>query len=143
MRDHRRRRHPVVALDDRLDAVGRQHLERGPLRGCRQGVSVLTHVERAVDRLGLPVIADRLRDREDVGLRKRAAERRSAVPAGAESDALARVVHVRRAIEVLLLEPRHVDQQFPGRRLAGEGREARRTGDGIRHVLLSPRSQLN
>ena len=31
-RDDRRRRHPAVALNDRLDAVARQHLERAVLR---------------------------------------------------------------------------------------------------------------
>ena len=50
-RDDRRRRDAVVALDDRLDAVGRQHFERRALGRRRQGVRVLAHEERAVDAL--------------------------------------------------------------------------------------------
>ena len=67
LRDDGRRRDAVVALDDRLDAVGGEHFERRALRRAGEGVRVLAHVERAVDLLLLPVFADRLRDGEDVG----------------------------------------------------------------------------
>ena len=50
-RDDRRRRHAVVALDDRLDVVGRQHLERGALGRPGQRVGVLAQVERTVGAL--------------------------------------------------------------------------------------------
>ena len=79
-RDDRRRRDAVVALDDRLDAVGRQHLERGALGRPGQRVRVLAHVERAVDALAAPVVADGLGDGQDVrlGERCRAAASRGA-----------------------------------------------------------------
>ena len=44
--------------------------------------------QRAVDRLALAVEADRLRDREDVGLVERGVERGAAMPGGPERDAL-------------------------------------------------------
>ena len=43
-RDHRRRRHAVVALNDGVDIVRRQDFERGPLRGIGNRVRVLAHV---------------------------------------------------------------------------------------------------
>src|SRR5262249_57342041 len=54
VRYHRRRRDAVIALDDRLDAVGHQHLQGGALGGARQRVRVLTHVERPVGALAAP-----------------------------------------------------------------------------------------
>ena len=47
VRDHRSRRHSVVALKDRLDALGRQHLERRPLGRARECVRVLAHEQAA------------------------------------------------------------------------------------------------
>ena len=99
--DDRRRREPAVALDDRVDAVAGQHFERDVLRQRRQGVRVLAHVERAVDRLAAAVVADRLRDRGDVRGGQAAVERRAAMAARAEFDPLARVVEIGRAIEKL------------------------------------------
>ena len=58
------------------------------------------------------VVADGLGHGEDVGLRERAEQRRAAVPAGAEADALCRIVEVRLAGEVLALEPGQVDQDL-------------------------------
>ena len=74
-RDDRRRRHSVVALDDGLHVVGRQHLERGALGGPGDRVGVLTHVERAVGALAPPVVADGLGDGQDMGLGERAMQR--------------------------------------------------------------------
>ena len=45
VRDDRRRSDPVVWLDDGLDAVGRQHLKRGILRGTGERMRVLAHVQ--------------------------------------------------------------------------------------------------
>ncbi len=116
----RRRREAVVALDPRLDAVGRQHLERRALRGAGQRVRVLAHEQRAVDALRAPVVADRLRDREDVRLGEGAGQRRAAVAAGAEGDPLRGIGEVGAAVVVRALERGEVDQQFTGCRLAGE-----------------------
>ncbi len=52
-RDDGRRRDAVVALDDGLDAVGRQHFEGGALGRRGQRVRVLAHVERAVGALAV------------------------------------------------------------------------------------------
>ena len=94
----------------------------GPSAGPgRQAVRVLAHVERAVDPLAPPVVADGLGDRQDVGLGERPLGGRPAVPARAEADELLGVVHVGPAIVVLALEPGRVDQEIAGRRLAGEG----------------------
>ena len=51
VRDDGRRRHAVVALEDRLDAFGRQNLERRPLGRAGEGVRVLAQKKRAVDRM--------------------------------------------------------------------------------------------
>ena len=124
VRDHRGRGHAVVALDDGLDPVGGQHLERGALGGPRYRVGVLAEEERPVDPLPAPVVADRLGGGEDVGLGERAAQGRAAVAAGAEADQLGLgLVHVGPARVVLALEPRGVDQQ----RRARAGRRAGRS----------------
>src|SRR6266516_16538 len=73
--DDGRRRDAGVPLNDGLDAVRRQHFEGGALGRFGQGVRVLSHVERAVDRLTAAVVADALRDRQNVGLGERAEER--------------------------------------------------------------------
>ena len=91
VRDDGRRRHAVVALEDRLDAFGRQHLERRPLRRAGEGVRVLAQEKRTVDRVRAAVVADRLGDRQDVRLGEGIVKRRAPVPAGAEGDALPRV----------------------------------------------------
>ena len=75
VRDDRRRRHAVVALDDGLDAVGREHFERGALGRTGQRVRVLAQAERAVDFLAAAVIADGLGDGQDMGLGERAVQR--------------------------------------------------------------------
>ena len=67
-RDDRRRRHAVVALNDGLDAIGRQDLQRGALGRTGQRVRVLAHVERAIRALAAPIVADRLGDGQDVRL---------------------------------------------------------------------------
>ena len=89
--------------------VGRQHLERRPLRRRRERVRVLAHEQRPVDALGLPVVADRLRDRQDVRLGERAAQRRAAMPAGAEAHALRRVGRIGPVGEIRLFQrPRSI-----------------------------------
>ena len=77
---------PSFSLNDGLDFVGGENLERGALRRSRQRVRVLAHVERAVDPLAATVLADRLRDGQDVRFGEGAAQRRAAMPAGSEDD---------------------------------------------------------
>src|SRR4029450_1174171 len=100
-RDDGGRRDAAIALDDGVDAVRRQHLEGGTLGGLGQGVGVLAHVERPLDAVAAPVVADGLRDRRDVGLGEGAVERRAPVSAGAEADELGRIARVRLPLVVL------------------------------------------
>ena len=109
-RDDRRRRDAAVALEDGLDTVRGQHFERGALRRLGQRVRVLAHVERTIDAVSAPVVADRLRDRRDVRLGERAVERRAAMPARAKAHELARVARVRLPFVVRLFQPRQIDQ---------------------------------
>ena len=120
-RDDRRRRDPVVPLNDGFDVVGGKHLQRGALGRAGQGMRVLAHEQRAVDAVRPPVVADRLGDGKDVRLGERAVARRAAMAAGAEADPRCRVVGIRPGLEILPLEPGRVDQHLLRRRLAGQG----------------------
>ena len=66
------------------------------------------------------VVADRLRDGEDVRLVERARERRAAVAAGAEAHALRGILQLGLALEIGALERGEVHQHLAGRGLAGE-----------------------
>ena len=129
-RDDGRWRDAIVALDDRLNPVSRQHLDGGALGWPGQGVRVLSHVERAVDPLGAAVVADGLGDGQDMGLGERAAKRGAPVPAGAEADQLVRVAQVGLAVVVLPFQPAHVHQHLLRSRLACQWRDS--------HGLFSP-----
>ncbi len=86
------RRHAVVLLNDRFDAIGGQHLQRGALCWSGECVRVLAHVQRAIRALFVPVVANGLRDGQDVRFGECAVERRTPMSAGAEADTLARVI---------------------------------------------------
>ena len=66
--DHRRRRIAVMRVDHHLDAVGREHFERARQRRLGQRVGVDPDEDRPVDAAALAVIAQRLADRQDMGL---------------------------------------------------------------------------
>ena len=51
-RNDRRGRHAVIGLDERLDAVGGEHFERGALGRGGQRMGVFAHVKRSVDAAG-------------------------------------------------------------------------------------------
>ena len=121
-RDDRSRRYTVVFLNDRFNAIRRQHFERGALGRRRNGMRILPHAERPVDGLPSTVIADCLCDRENVRFVKGAMERRPAVPARPEADQLVGVAHIGLLFEVLLFHARNIDQHFLGRRLACQWR---------------------
>ena len=104
----------------RLDAVGGEHFEGGALRRAGEGVRVLAHEERAVDALLAAVLADGLGDGEDVGLGEGAVDGAAAMAAGAEGDALRRIVRVRR-VAIGVEQRGHVHQHGGGGRLAGQG----------------------
>ena len=141
-RDDGRRRDTGIALDDGLDAIGRQPFERGALRRFGQRMCVFAHVERAVDSVSAPVVADRLCDRDDVRLGERAVERRAAMPARSEGHELARVVCVRLPLVVRLFQPLEIDED----RLRGGFPRQRRDCPAclrcVTHGLLHDGSQL-
>ena len=118
-RDHRRRRIAVVGLIARQHAVGGEHRQRRALRRRRQRVRVLAEKERSGNALQGAVFTDRLRDGEDVRLVETAGQRAAAVAAGAEGDALRRVIAVRR-VGVGREQCGNVGEKVGGSRLAGE-----------------------
>ena len=119
-RQRRRRRVLPVGLDARVDAVRGQHLQRRAQRGRRGGVRVRAQEQRPGDAGARAVLADRLRDRQDVGLVERAVLGGAAVAAGAEGDLLARVVGVGAAVVVGGDQAVDVDQDLGRRGLSGE-----------------------
>ena len=108
----------IVLLNDGFNAIRSQNFKRGPL--CRVGerVRVLAHVQRPVRTLRAPIVADSLRDGQNVGFGKRSVQRRAAMSAGAEDDQLVRIVGVRMILVVLAFQPREIDQQLFRRGLA-------------------------
>ena len=126
----------VVGLGPAVDhfhPVCCQHLQRRPLRWSRCRVRILSHVERSINPLRFPVIANRLRDRQDVRLGERAIERRATMPAGAEAYELIPIGKVRAAIVIRALELAWIDQQFFWSALARERRNRRRLPHVMNH----------
>ena len=90
VRDHRRRRIAVVLVDHHLDAVGGEHLERARQRRLGQRMGVDADEQRPVDAGLVPMVADRLADRQDMRLVEGVIERRAAMPGSAERHPLRR-----------------------------------------------------
>src|SRR5438105_9074162 len=87
-RNRRSWRYAVAALNNRLDAVRCEDLERSALGRAGNRMRIAAHVERPADAMRAPVVANRLRDRQDVRLVERPRERRAPVSARAEADLL-------------------------------------------------------
>ena len=121
MRDDRRRGVAAARLDHHLDAVGREHFERGHQRRLGERVGVHAGEERPGRPLALAVLADGLADRQDVILVEAVAQRRAAVPRCAEGDGVRRLSRVGMIGVVGGDEPRDVDQQVARGGLAGKG----------------------
>ena len=120
VRDHRRRRVAVVLVDHHLDAIGREHFQRARQRRLRQRVGVDAGEQRPADAAGLAVIADRLADREDVGLVEGVVEGGPAMPRRAERHPLRRIGGIGLAHEIGRHQPRYIGQHRRLGRLAGE-----------------------
>ena len=120
VRNHRRRRVAVVHVDHHLDAVGREHFQRARQRRLRQRVGVDADEQRAGDAAALPVIAQRLADRQDMRLVEGVVERGAAMPRGAERHPLRRHRRIGLAGEIGRHQPRHVRQHGRRSGLAGE-----------------------
>ena len=123
MRDRRRRGVLAAFREQHFDLVRGEHFERARHGRLRERVRVHTQEQRSVDRVSLPVQADRLRDRENVALVEGRAKRRPAVPRRAEDDALLGNVGVRPRHVIAGHEPGNVDQDRGVGRLAGQGTE--------------------
>src|SRR6266508_3624604 len=67
-RDGRRGRKTISALDDGLHSVRGEYFESRLLRGSGYGVGILAHVERSRNLPADAVVADRLRDCENMRL---------------------------------------------------------------------------
>ncbi len=121
VRHHRRRRVFVVFRQHDIDAVGRQHLDRGGTGRERQRVRVDTEKERAVDALAPAVATDGLADGGDMPFVERGVERRTPVPRGAERHPLGGHRGVRDSGVVGGDQPAHVEEHRRWRRMTGEG----------------------
>jgi len=77
-------------------------------------------MQRAGNVLRAAVIANRLRNRQNVRLGERAVQRRAAMPARAEADELVCVARVGRALVVIAFEPRQIHEQIFRRGFSSE-----------------------
>src|SRR5271165_1765707 len=111
---------PPVTLDECLHFVSRKDFQRRALGRTGQPMSVLAHIERAVDPLTAPVVANSLRNGQDMSLGERAAQRRAAVSAGSETDQLVGISNVGSPRVILSFEQGKIHQHIPGGRLTCE-----------------------
>ena len=91
VRNGRRGGEAVAGVDQHLDPIGDQHLQRRAEGRLGQGVGVATEKKRAVDALGCAVFGDRLGDGQDVRLIESAVQAGAPVARGAEDDPLLRI----------------------------------------------------
>ena len=82
---------------------------------------VFTHEERPRDIFARAVLADRLRNGENMRFIERVIEGTTAVAAGAEADQLLRVFRVGLALVVGFFEPGNIYQDIGGRGLSRQG----------------------
>ena len=108
----------VFLFNQNVDADRRQHFQGGGPGRLREGMRIHAQEKRPVDPVLLPVEADRLGDREDMGLVEAALEGGAAMAAGPERHAL--LAH--RGIGALGIVGRHqsrnVDQHRGRRRFS-------------------------
>ena len=107
---HRCRRVPAAIVDHHGHVVRGEHLERRRERRLRECVGIDAEKEWPVDRLRRAILADGLRDRDDVILVERAGGRRAAMTRCAERHALRGRRGIGMSGEVCGDEARHVDQ---------------------------------
>src|SRR5260221_13473416 len=104
MRNHRRRSNTIVTLDECLHFISRKYFQRGTLSWTGQAVSILAHIERTVDSLVAPAVADGLRNGQNMRLGKRAAQGRAAMPAGPETNHLVGIFNIGPALVIFPFE---------------------------------------
>lgn len=105
-----RGRDPGIALEERLDAIGRHDFECSTLGRCGGSVRILSHEQRPGKALASAIFTNRLRDGEDMGLGESSVERCAAMSAGAEADKLVRVRRVGLAPVVIALKLSGIDE---------------------------------
>jgi hypothetical protein len=113
-----RRRVPAAGVDHDPNLVGGEHLERADLRRLGKRVCVGTQVQRPVDPVRGPVLADRLGRGQDVVLVERRRERGSPVPRRAERYPLPGIAGIGMHRVVGGHQLRDVDEIFGGSGLA-------------------------
>src|SRR6266481_5959324 len=111
-RDNWSWRDAVVSLNYCIHVVGRQNLKCGALGRFGYCVRVLAHVKRPVSSVAPPVIADSLRDGQNVCFGKAASQRRASVSTCSEADHLVGIAHVRPTLKIFALELGYVDQHL-------------------------------
>ena len=120
MGDDRRGCVVEAALDDDVNAIGSEDLQRRGQRRLRQRVGVHAREERPGDALPDAVFGYGLADGGDVVVVERAARRCAAVAGRAEADRLQRVGRVGMVGIVGRDEPGYVDKPFAWGRLPGQ-----------------------
>src|SRR5215469_20485 len=77
---------PTISLDYGFHAIASQHLECCALSQFGEGVCVFPQINRTLHSMASPVVTDCQGDGEDVRLGESTIQRRSPMPARAESD---------------------------------------------------------
>ena len=120
MRNRRRRRIAVVLVDHHLDVVCREHFERARQRRLGQRMGVDPDKQRTGKTGALPMIAQRLADRDDMRLVERMVERGAAMPGCAERNPLRRHRRIGLAGKIRCHQPRNIRQHRGVSGFAGE-----------------------
>ncbi len=110
-------------VDQGLNPVARQDLERAGEGRLRESVGILGQKQRPGHAVGRAIFHDRLSDGEDVVLVERTVVRGSAVARGPEAHLLRRNRDIRPFLVIRRDQPRKVDQHLGQRRLPGKRME--------------------
>ena len=119
-RNSGRRRRRVIRRNKDVHAVSREHLERGALRRRRDGVRVLSQIQRPGVTARAAIFDDGLRDGGDVGVSECAVQRSATMATGAERDGLLGVAGIGLLFVIGAFESRGIDEQRARGRLAGK-----------------------
>ena len=122
----------LAGVDHHLDIIGGEDLERAGQGRLGERMGVDADIERPVDAVLGPVLADRLADGQDMILIEGVVEGRSPMARGSEGDPLRWHARIRLAGEIGRDQPRHIDQH------GGVGLLSRERADLAGHLSVSP-----
>ena len=97
---------------------------------------VLPHIERPIDSLLSPVVADSLGNRQDMCFGECAAQWRTTVPAGTEDNEPVRVIGIRAALVISRLQATQNRRVFPSEPACLPEAKSPRTYRLLAHVFL-------